>query len=125
MRLAAAIVLQALGLTTYAYAQVYAGLDAALTSPYVWPGITRANGWVPQPEGFLSAKAGGGFLSAGAWASYELGAAGPNDLSDLGAGQAGLAELDYLGQGDWSPGLFQAALRGIRYTVRGTGPAPR
>jgi len=102
MRLAAAIVLQALGLTTYAYAQVYAGLDATLTSPYVWRGITRANGWVAQPEGFLSAKAGGGFLSAGAWASYELGAAGPNDLSDLGAGQAGLAELDYWGQANWS-----------------------
>jgi len=122
MRLAAAIVLQALGLTTYAYAQVYAGLDATLTSPYVWRGITRANGWVAQPEGFLSAKAGGGFLSAGAWASYELGAAGPNDMSDLGAGRAGLAELDYWGQANWSLGLFQASLGGIRYTFRGTAP---
>src|SRR5437870_6941075 len=123
--LAAVVLLQALELPRCSYAQVYAGLDATLTSPYVWRGITRANGWVAQPEGFLSAKAGGGFLSAGAWASYELGAAGPDDLSDLGAGQAGLAELDYWGQANWSLGLFQASLGGIRYTFRGTAPTAR
>jgi hypothetical protein len=120
--LVAAALLQTLGLRSGADAQVYAGLDATLTSPYVWRGITRANGWIAQPEGFLSVKAGGGFLSAGAWASYELGEAGPNDLSDLGPGHAGLAELDYWGQADWSLGLFQASLGGIRYTFRGTAP---
>jgi len=119
---AGAVVLQALGLPGCGYAQVYLGLDAALSSPYVWRGITRANGWSAQPEGFLSVKAGGGFLSAGAWASYELGDAGPNDLSDLGPGHAGLAELDYWGQANWSLGLIQASLGGIRYTFRGTGP---
>jgi hypothetical protein len=118
----AAALLQTLALPRRAYAQVYVGLDATLTSPYVWRGITRANGWIAQPEGFLSVKAGGGFLSAGAWASYELGHAGPNDLSDLGPGHAGLAELDFWGQADWSLGLFQASLGGIRYTFRGTAP---
>jgi len=102
---------------------VYLGLDATLSSPYVWRGVTRANGWVVQPEGFVSLRAGGGFLSGGAWASYELGSAGPNDLSDLGTGGAGLAELNYWGQATWSLGLVQAALGGIRYTFRGTAPS--
>src|SRR5439155_22270112 len=65
------------GLPGPAGAQGYLGLDATLSSPYVWRGVTRANGWVAQPEGFVSVKAGGGFLAAGAWASYELGRAGP------------------------------------------------
>ena len=94
----AAVFLQALGLPSGVYAQAYLGLDATLSSPYVWRGVTRANGWVVQPEAFVSLKAGGGFLSGGAWASYELGNAGPNDLSDLGTGNAGLAELNYWGQ---------------------------
>src|SRR2546423_6365062 len=119
---AAAVFLQALGLPSGVYAQAYLGLDATLSSPYVWRGVTRANGWVVQPEAFVSLKAGGGFLSGGAWASYELKNAGPNDLSDLGTGNAGLAELNYWGQANWSLGLIQASLGGIRYTFRGTAP---
>src|SRR5881628_2698136 len=118
----AAALLQALGWATPVSAQVYLGLDATLSSPYVWRGVTRANGWVAQPEGFVSMKAGGGFVSAGVWASYELDHAGPNDLSDLGTGRAGLAEVNYWGQATWSLGLMQAALGGIRYTFRGTAP---
>ena len=118
----AAVFLQALGLPSGVHAQAYLGLDATLSSPYVWRGVTRANGWVVQPEAFVSLKAGGGFLSGGAWASYELGNAGPNDLSDLGTGNAGLAELNYWGQANWSLGLIQASLGGIRYTFRGTAP---
>jgi hypothetical protein len=119
----AAALLPALGLPTPACTQVYLGLDATLSSPYVWRGVTRANGWVVQPEGFVSLKAGGGFLSGGVWASYEMGNAGPNDLSDLGIGGAGLAELNYWGQATWSLGLVQAALGGIRYTFRGSAPS--
>ena len=121
--LIAGALLPALGLPSPASGQVYFGLDATLSSPYVWRGVTRANGWVVQPEGFVSLQAGGGFLSGGAWASYELGSAGPNDLSDLGTGAAGLAELNYWGQATWSLGLVQAALGGIRYTFRGTAPS--
>ena len=121
--LIAGALLPALGLPSSARAQVYLGLDATLSSPYVWRGVTRANGWVVQPEGFVSLRAGGGFLSGGAWASYELGSAGPNDLSDLGTGGAGLAELNYWGEATWSLGLVQAALGGIRYTFRGTAPS--
>jgi hypothetical protein len=121
--LAGAAVLCALGPSRRTAAQVYLGLDATLSSPYVWRGITRANGWVAQPEGFISVKAGGGFLSSGVWTSYELGRAGPADLSDLGTGQTGLAEVNYWGQATWSAGLMQAALGGIRYTFRGTAPA--
>src|SRR6058998_1785650 len=66
-----------LSLASPACAQVYLGLDAALTSPYVWRGVTRANGWVVQPECFMSVRAGDGFLSGGAWASDELRRASP------------------------------------------------
>src|SRR5213595_4092909 len=118
----AVVFLQALGLPSGVYAQAYLGLDATLSSPYVWRGVTRANGWVAQPEGFVSVKAGGGFLAAGAWASYELGHAGPDDLSDLGLGHAWLVELNYCGQATWSLGLVQAALGGMRYSLRGTAP---
>ena len=117
-----AALLAVLGLPSATGAQVYLGLDATLSSAYVWRGLTRANGWVVQPEGFVSLKAGGGFLSGGAWASYELGHAGSDDLSDLGTGRAGLAEVNYWGQATWSLGLMQAALGGIRYTFRGTAP---
>ena len=42
----AAALLPALGLPRPANPQVYLGLDATLSSPYVWRGLTRANGWV-------------------------------------------------------------------------------
>ena len=117
-----AALLQSIGWACPAGAQVYVGVDAVAGSPYVWRGVTRANGWVAQPEGFVSVKVGGGFLSGGAWASYELGPAGPGDLSDLGTGQAGLAEVNYWGQATRSLGLMQAALGGIRYAFRGAAP---
>src|SRR5207245_1760464 len=117
-----AALLAVLGLPSATGAQVYLGLDATLSSAYVWRGLTRANGWVVQPEGFVSLKAGGGFLSGGAWASYELGHAGSDDLSDLGTGRAGLAEVNYWGQATWSLGMMQAAVGGIRYAFRGTAP---
>jgi len=107
------------------HAQVGLNLDAVVSSAYVWRGVTRVSGWVAQPEGFLSVKLGGAFLAGGAWASYELKRAGPGDLSDLGTGQSGLAEVNYWGQATWSLGLVQAALGGIRYTFRGTAPGAR
>lgn len=117
-----AALLQVPGEPSAACAQVYVGLDGVMTSPYVWRGVTRANGWAAQPEGFVSVKAVSWFLAAGAWASYELGGAGADDRSDLGPGGAGLAEVDYWAQATWSPGLVQAALGGIRYTFRGAAP---
>src|SRR5689334_1146865 len=120
--LAVAALFPALGSLAPASAQAYLGFDATLASPYVWRGVTRANGSVVQPEAFASLQAAGGFLSAGAWASYELGDAGVNDLSDLGVGHAGLTELNYWGQAAWSLGILETALGGIRYTFRGTAP---
>lgn len=118
LSLFAATVLPALA--TRAPAQAYLGVDATLASPYVWRGLTRANGWVVQPEGFAAVKAGGTFFSAGTWASYELGAAGPSALTDLGTGQSGLAEVDYWAQAARAIGFIQAGVGGIRYTFRGT-----
>src|SRR5207247_9282167 len=82
----AAVFLQALGLPSGVYAQAYLGLDATLSSPYVWRGVTRANGWVVQPEAFVSLKAGGGFVSGGGGACYELQNAGPSAQPARGTG---------------------------------------
>src|SRR5438552_15751488 len=100
-RLVAAALVPALGLPSPACAQVYLGLDATLSSPYVWRGVTRANGWVVQPEAFVSLKGGGGFLSGRAWGRYELGSAGRNYRTDSGPGKAVPAMWKYVGQRSW------------------------
>src|SRR6266702_1949627 len=91
-----AALLQSIGWASPAGAQVYVGVDAVAGSPYVWRVVTRADGWVAQPGGFVSVKVGGGFLPGGAWPSYELGPAGPGDLSDLCTFFFGVAEVTYL-----------------------------
>jgi hypothetical protein len=94
------------------------GVAAALTSPYVWRGLTRANGWSAQPEAYLVVDFDGNLLSAGLWGSNELGAAGPNQLSDLGPGGSGLAEVDA-----WIQYARRSVSLGfIRYEYQGTAP---
>jgi len=114
--------LLALGLPSPACGQVYLGLDAALTSPYVWRGVTRANGWVVQPECFTSVRTGDGFLSGGAWASYETPPRQPRRPVGSRPWPARARRAGLLGQASWSLGLMQAELGAIRYTFRGTAP---
>src|SRR3989454_11741274 len=105
-------------------AQLYAGLDAAFTSRYVWRGVTRVDGATLQPEGYLGLQLDAGYLSAGAWGSYELSRAGPSGLSDLGLGRTGFGEIDYWSQYARALGSVQTSLGVIRYTYRGTLPGP-
>src|SRR3989475_5133949 len=94
----ATIVLWSVAWPTRAPAQLYAGLDAAFASRYVWRGVTRVDGAALQPEGYLGLPLDGGYLSAGAWGRYELSRAGPTALSDLGLGRTGFGEIHYLAQ---------------------------
>lgn len=102
--------------------QVYLGVDATFSSPYVWRGVTRANGWMGQPGAFLAVGLGGAYVSAGAWANYELRAARVADFTVLGSGRSGLGEADYWAQVKWPMGGLQTWLGGIRYTFRGRSP---
>src|SRR5438445_701926 len=94
----ATIVLWSVAWPARAPAQLYAGLDAAFASRYVWRGVTRVDGAALQPEGYLGLQLADGYLSAGAWGSYELSRAGPSGLSDLGPGRTGFGEIDYWSQ---------------------------
>ena len=120
----ATIVLWFVAWPTRAPAQLYAGLDAAFASRYVWRGVTRVDGAALQPEGYLGLQLDDGYLSAGAWGSYELSRAGPSGLSDLGPGRTGFGEIDYWSQYARALGPVQTSLGFIRYTYRGTLPGP-
>ncbi len=104
-----------------ATAQVFAGVDAAAAAPYVWRGVTRANGWVGQAGGHVAVRIAGAFVSAGAWRLYELGGAGGQDLTMLGPGRAGLAETDTWAQLSRAWGNVHTSLGFIRYDYRGPG----
>src|SRR3989475_3967647 len=120
----ATIALSFLAWPARAPAQLYAGLDAAFASRYVWRGVTRVDGAVLQPEGYLGLQLDDGYLSASAWGSYELSRAGPSGLSDLGPGRTGFGEIDYWSQYARALGSVQTSLGFIHYTYRGTPPAP-
>ena len=48
------------------------GGDVLATSRYEWRGTTRRNGWVLQPNGYVSLGKDGWWLAGGLWTSIEL-----------------------------------------------------
>src|SRR2546422_2712647 len=94
----ATIVLWFVAWPTRTPAQLYAGLDAAFTSRYVWRGVTRVDGAALQPEGYLGLQLDDGYLSAGAWGGYEVSRAGAPGLFRPGPRPAG-----FRGNGYWAP----------------------
>jgi hypothetical protein len=102
-------------------AQVAAGASLSLATPYVWRGITRANGASLEPEAFLSAGVVRGYLTAGAWANYELGPRSPGHLSDIGSNRPGWSEADYWAQFARNLGELETTAGVMRYTYQGEG----
>ena len=102
-------------------AQLSAGGSVRLVQPYVWRGLTRANGPSLQLEGSAGVGLAKGTLSAGVWANLELG--DPRSrLSDLGTDRPGISEANYWGRYALHFGnttLFSGA---IVYDYRGQGP---
>jgi hypothetical protein len=119
---AAFLALMLVGAVT-ARSQVDVGADLTLTSPFVWRGLTRANGWVLQPEAYVAVGAVGGFVAAGQWWNYNLTAGGGGRLSDLGPGGSGLAEINRWVQYSRRSGPWDFTLGVVRYAYRGTNPA--
>ena len=60
------------------HGQIQVGADVAFTTKYVWRGITREDDAAIQPDIFVAASPGNGFLTAGGWAN--LGGASDFDL---------------------------------------------
>jgi hypothetical protein len=112
-----------LGPADMALAQLSAGGSIRMVRPYVWRGLTRANGPSLQLEGSAGVGLAAGTLSGGVWANIELGDERASWRSGLGADRPGLSEVDYWGRYALhfsSTTLFGGA---IRYEYRGDDPA--
>jgi hypothetical protein len=105
-----------------ASAQLSVHASVSLATPYVWRGLTRANGWNFAPEAFVAAGLVGGYLTAGGWANLEADADSPGNLSDLGEGRPGFSEVDYWLQYTRPLGEIEATIGAIRYTYPGDPP---
>ncbi|MGE0353144.1 MAG: hypothetical protein AB7I33_12180 [Gemmatimonadales bacterium] len=105
-----------------AAAQLTLGLRAGTATPYVWRGITRANGLILQPEGYLAVRYHQTVLSAGVWGAYETGSRSPGNLSDLGSDRPGFSELNYWTQATHRFRGLDVFAGVIRYDYRGRGP---
>jgi hypothetical protein len=93
---AALVIVGALGATP-AHAQGTFGVDLDLFSSYVWRGLTLTNKPVAQPGVWVSFPAGNASVTAGGWASVDLGQYDDvNDDISLSGGTSAfnLAEFD-------------------------------
>jgi hypothetical protein len=97
-----------------ASAQYYLGADATVAWPYVWRGLTRANGLTAAPEAFATIEVRRTFLSAGAWGIFERGSTASR-LSDRSSATSGFAEWDLWVQGARRFGPVDATLGLIHY----------
>jgi hypothetical protein len=69
------------------------GADVTLSTNYVWRGLTRASVPVLQPDLYLSMSGSGSYVTGGVWMSLET-RSGASDVSDTGAGNGGLGEVN-------------------------------
>ncbi len=69
-----------------AQTRVSGSADVAVSSRYVWRGITRRNDWVLQPDAILGMAWPTGSLSLGAWTNFEFSTAEPGS-ADIGLGE--------------------------------------
>ncbi len=86
------LLIVARGQTANAVAQVV-GADVTLSTNYVWRGLTRASVPVLQPDLYLSMSGSGSYVTGGVWMSLET-RSGASDVSDTGAGNGGLGEVN-------------------------------
>ena len=86
MRPPALVLLALLAWSSVASAQLHVGADATAAWPYVWRGLTRANGRVEEVEGFLTLEFHAALFSAGRWQVYEGGATARPPVTTLTSG---------------------------------------
>jgi hypothetical protein len=103
-------------------AQLSAGGSVRLAQPYVWRGLTRANGRSLQIEASAGVGLAKGTLSAGVWANLELGDRRTSWLSDLGTDRPGVSEVNYWGRYAYHFGNTTLFAGAIVYDYRGQPP---
>jgi hypothetical protein len=101
------------------HAQLSAGGSLRLAQPYVWRGITRANGRSLQLEASAGIGLAKGTLSAGVWANLELGDPRASWLSDLDGDRPGVSEVNYWGRYAFHFGNTTLFTGAIVYDYRG------
>jgi hypothetical protein len=82
-------------------AQTTVGADLYLYSSYVWRGLSLTNKPVLQPDLYVTIPAGNASITAGGWASIDLGKYDDpvNDISESGGTSAfNFAEFDWWGE---------------------------
>jgi uncharacterized protein Gcw-chp len=83
------------------WAQTTIGADLYLYSSYVWRGLSLTNKPVAQPDLYVTIPAGNASLTAGGWASIDLGKYDDpvNDISESGGTSSfNFAEFDWWGE---------------------------
>ena len=84
-----------------ALAQTTVGADLYLYSSYVWRGLSLTNKPVAQPDLYLTIPVGSASITAGGWASIDLGKYDDpaNDISESGGTSSfNFAEFDWWGE---------------------------
>ncbi len=99
-------------------AQVTVGVDAALSTRYVWRGLTRTSDPVIQPGLYAALQRGRSFFTAGAWFSVEPFEGDRSDLSDAGLDRRGLGEFNYWAEYSRSTELADFAVGWTGYRFR-------
>lgn len=105
-------------------AQLSAGGSVRLAQPYVWRGLTRANGPSLQLEGSAGLGLAMGTLSGGVWANIELGEPRASRLSELGADRPGVSEVNGWGRYALNFGATTIFGGAIHYDFRGDSANP-
>jgi hypothetical protein len=108
--------------TMPAAAQLSVAGSVSLATPYIWRGVTRANGWNVQPEGFLAGGLAGGYLTSGVWANLEAGRSSPGNLSNLGGARPGFSEVNIWLQFSRLIGELETTVGAVRYLYPGDPP---
>jgi hypothetical protein len=101
-------------------AQTTIGADLYLYSSYVWRGTTLTNKPVAQPDLYVTIPLGNASLTAGGWASIDLGKYDDpvNDISESGGSSSfNFAEFDWWGEVSYPVGktTLTGGVTGYRY----------
>jgi hypothetical protein len=101
-------------------AQTTIGADLYLYSSYVWRGTTLTNKPVAQPDLYVTFPLGNASLTAGGWASIDLGKYDDpvNDMSESGGSSSfNFAEFDWWGELSYPVGkaTLTGGVTGYRY----------
>jgi hypothetical protein len=102
-----------------AAAQLSARADLSVDGRYVWHGISRAAGVLGQPSLAVGLQLRSVSMEGGAVFHYELDAADPGELSEIGVGEQQLGEENFWGRASLDIGSLRLQSGVVRYVFHG------